>query len=187
MEYSDIRFPHETADSFLLRSLDTNAIIAPAGFDSAANYRAHVSELIDGAANTEELIDMILADDAMRYTQIAAELSKRERPAGHWLRIRQIFGDRQFKTSSDAGGLKIGNAALSLIVPNGRGDGATRVAVFSRNELPHNFLFNMMSYWTRITGDIDIYSDDCGSDICTTIHGAYDVYIYDGLIAFEAV
>lgn len=186
MKYSDIRFPHETSDSFLLRCLDVDAIIAPAGFDSADDYRSHVSGLIASAANTENLIDMILGDDAMRYTQIAAELSKRERPSGHWLRIRQLFGDRQFKTVSDAGGLKIGNAAFSLIVPNGRGDGVTRVAVFSRDELPHNYLFHMMSYWTRITGDIDIYFSDCGSDVCTTIHGAFDVYIYDGLIAFEA-
>lgn len=187
MKHSDVRFPHETSDGYLLRCLNTNATVAPAGFDSADDYRSHVSWLIDSAANTEDLIDMILDDEAMRFTQIAAELSKRERPAGHWLRIRQLFGDRQFKTVSDSGGLKIGNAAFSVLVPNGRGDGVTRVAVFSSNEVPSGHLFDMMSYWTRVSGDIDIYSADCGSDVCTTIHGAYDVYFYDGFIAFEAV
>ena len=123
----------------------------------------------------------------MRYTQIAAELSKRERPDAHWYRIRRLFGDRQFKTISDAGGLKIGNDSFCVIVPNRHGDGVTRVSVFHRGELPHNVLFNMMNYFTMVSGSFNIYACDCLDEVEMTLSGKFHVYNYDGLIAFEEI
>ena len=132
-------------------------------------------------------MDIILDDDKMKFTQVFAELSKRERPSGHWYRIRATFGKRQFKTYSDVGGLKIGNEAFSVIVPNGVGDGTTRVAVFDTDDLPPHYLMYMMNYFTTVVGDFDIYDYDCGNEIAMHISGKYHIYEYEGLIAFEKV
>lgn len=44
----------------------------------------------------------------------------------HWYRIRELFGNRCFKTASDAGSLLVGNEEFQVLIPNGYGDGTTR-------------------------------------------------------------
>ena len=141
-----------------------------------------IMEHLRDAINTEDFIDKILGDPELATTQAYAEVSKKLRPAGHWYKVREMFGDEVIKTSSDAGSVKIGVANMSVLVPNGYGDGITRVAIFDNSE---GFNDSMMSYFTTVKGtDIIIYDYDCGDVAATTISGRYNIYYYSGLVAF---
>ena len=95
-----------------------------------------------------------------------------------------MFGDRAFKTSSDAGSVKIGIANMTILIPNGYGDGTSRVAIF---ENPKDFNNCMMSYFTTVSGEnMVIYNYDCGDTPAATISGRYAIYYYEGLVAFVA-
>lgn len=169
MKKADIIFSHETRDNFLKRCMkDANQEI--------------VNKCARKAKNTEEFIDLYLACDEEIGTQFHAELMKRERPNLVWKTIRGIFGDRQFKTEADAGSVKVGNENFSVLIPNGYGDGFTRVAIFSKEE----FLAECyMNFLTLISGtNISIYSYDCGDEVCKVINGVFAVYAKDGFVAF---
>ena len=134
------------------------------------------------AVDTEDFINKILGDPELATTQAYAEVSKKLRPAGHWYKVREMFGNRAFKTSSDAGSVKIGINNMSILIPNGYGDGITRVAIFDCSKAFNN---SMMSYFTTVKGkDIIIYDYDCGDVAATTISGRYAIYYYSGLVAF---
>ncbi len=146
-------------------------------------YIETVFRLVRKAKDTEGLIDMILDCEELKYSQAYAEISKRKRPAEHWKRIREMFGERQFKTWSEAGGLRVGTDSFSIIIPNGRGDGETRVAIFEKGD---KFNDNMMQFFTKIEGNsIQIYGNDCGIDVVKKLEGSYLVYYYDGFIALK--
>lgn len=110
-----------------------------------------------------------------------SEESKRD-SAWDWYRIREMFGDKCFKTDSDAGGVLVGNEEFNLIVPNGYGDGTTRIAVFHRDD---KFDASLMKYFVGLNGKFNIYSHDCSFDLIEeTLEGEFAVYYYDGLVAF---
>ena len=92
-----------------------------------------------------------------------------------------MLGDKVFKTVSDIGGVKIGNDKFTVIIPNGYGDGDTRIAIVNRGEINDN----MFNFFTFIEGDINIYSYDCGDDVVKTISGKYGVYYWEGFVIFE--
>ena len=134
------------------------------------------------AADTEDFINKILGDPELATTQAYAEVSKKLRPDSHWYRVREMFGDNVIKTSSDAGSVKIGVDNMSILVPNGYGDGISRVAIFDDSKA---FNDSMMSYFTTIKGEnVIIYDYDCGDVAATTISGKYHIYYYSGLVAF---
>lgn len=141
-----------------------------------------IMEHLHNAVDTEDFINKILGDPELATTQAYAEVSKKLRPDSHWYRIREMFGDNVIKTSSDAGSVKIGVNNMSILVPNGYGDGISRVAIFDN---PADFNDCMMSYFTTVRGrDIIIYDYDCGDVAATTISGRYNIYYYSGLVAF---
>lgn len=134
------------------------------------------------AVDTEDFINKILEDPELATTQAYAEVSKKLRPDSHWYRVREMFGDNVIKTSSDAGSVKVGVDNMSILVPNGYGDGISRVAIFDNSEA---FNDGMMSYFTTVKGkDMIIYDYDCGDVAATTISGRYNIYYYSGLVAF---
>lgn len=134
------------------------------------------------AKDSKDFINKILEDSDLDNTQAYAEVSKRLKLSEHWHRVRNMFGVKCFKTISDAGSLKIGKEDLTILVPNGYGDGITRVAIFKPED---RFNDRMMNYFITIEGkDINIYSYDCGDNIAMTISGRYNIYFYEGLIAF---
>jgi hypothetical protein len=134
------------------------------------------------AVDTEDFINKILGDPDLATTQAYAEVSKKLRPDSHWYKVREMFGDNVIKTSSDAGSVKIGVANMSILVPNGYGDGITRISIFDN---PKDFNDCMMSYFTTVKGtNIIIYDYDCGDVAATTISGRYAIYYYSGLVAF---
>lgn len=140
-----------------------------------------ITEHLHNAVDTEDFIDKILGDPELATAQAYAEVSKKLRPDSHWYRVRAMLGD-VIKTSSDAGSVKVGVDNMSVLVPNGYGDGITRVGII---ENAREFNDDMMTFFTTISGkDIIIYDYDCGNVAATTISGRYAIYYYSGLVAF---
>lgn len=110
----------------------------------------------------------------------------------HWYRIRELFGDRCFKTASYVGSLLVGNEEFQVLIPNGHGDGTTRVAVFNKADsdfdVASRVMSDMMDSGPYLYGEFNIYPYDCSDptvdEPCKTLEGRYWTYYYDGLIAF---
>ena len=111
----------------------------------------------------------------------------------HWYRIRSLFGERCFKTVSDVGSVLVGNEMFQVYVPNGYGDGITRVAVFNKDDEDYvaDSLISMMMDDQRgpvLNGNFNIYPYDCCNptvaEPCESLVGRYATYYYDDLVAF---
>lgn len=139
--------------------------------------------ILSSATDTMDFVSRFLDSEEPEIimSQAYAELSKKVCPNGHWTRIRQMLGDKVFKTMSDIGGVKIGNDKFTVIIPNGYGDGDTRIAIVNRGEINDN----MFNFFAFIEGNINIYSYDCGDDVVRTISGKYGVYYWEGFVIFE--
>jgi len=90
-------------------------------------------------------------------------------------------------TLSDAGSVKIGNDNFSVLIPNGYGDGDTKVIIVSNIDCES---FKSFKFFTSIKGNINIYNYDCDSPcleskVIETIKGWYGVYYKDGTVLFE--
>lgn len=179
MKIDEIIFPHDAPDAFLRRCMLND-------FGVYATDQAIVEECAAGASNVEEFIDAYLSHESERGTQFWQELVKRERPGLRWKAIRADFGDRCFKTFSDAGSVRVGDGRFFVLIPNGRGDGETRVAIFDDAEEFHSE--DLMTYFTEISGgEFYIYGNDCGGPSVKRLFGKFEVYYYDGLVAFLQV
>lgn len=73
-------------------------------------------------------------------------------------------------TSSDIGGVKIGNEDFGIIIPNGFGDGETEVII------TNNDAHVPLSFYTSVKGNFNIYNYDCGNTVETTLNGKYMIY-----------
>lgn len=109
----------------------------------------------------------------------------------HWYRIRDLFGDRCFMTYSDVGSLLVGNEDFQVLIPNGMGDGTTRVAVFRKDDDISVRLIELMmdcKHGPTLSGKFNIYSYDCDKpevdEPYKTLEGRYFTYYYDGFVAF---
>ena len=146
-------------------------------------YIKHVYKLVHKAKDMDELVELVLSDEYMKGTDSYAVISKHNK--GHWYRIREMFGDKQFKTYSDAGSVKVGTGDFHFLINNARGDGETRIAIFNEEDA---FNSDMMTFETIIDGHgFFIYSYDCGNTVAETLYGKYAVYSYDGFVAFVKI
>ena len=127
------------------------------------------------AQTVEGFKTLVFGDERLFNHQAYAELSKET--SGHTRRILDRL-DNIIMTDSEAGGLKIGNNAFSIVIPNGKGDGTTKVSIVEK------FNRNMLEYFTTVEGDINIYSHDCGDEVVRTIDGIYSIYYHNGIIIF---
>lgn len=172
MNKEELRFDIEKAKATFIRECIFNNWVK--GYNE-------IMEHLRNAVDTEDFIDKILGDPELATTQAYAEVSKKLRPDSHWYRVRAMLGN-VIKTSSDAGSVKIGVNNMSVLVPNGYGDGITRVGII---ENAREFNDDMMTYFTTIQGkNMIIYDYDCGDVAATTISGRYEIYYYSGLVAF---
>lgn len=145
------------------------------------SFDEEVRKLVSYSPDEESFIEYFLGDDFFKGSDEWYILMQKKRPKQVWYAIRAEFGDSCFKTSSDAGGVKIGNDAFHLIVPNGYGDGETRCAIVNKEAFGCR---RLMQYFTQVSGDFNVYSYDCGDDIAKTLNGNYHIYFYEGLVAF---
>lgn len=177
MKLNELVFPHDTKDRFLRRVTEDYVI------KTGIHYSELVKNLLDNSSFVDEFINEVITASELKTTQLYAELIMHERPELRWKSIREMFGDKCFKTVSDVGGVKVGTDTFSVVVPNGgRGDGTTRVAVFEdQTDFNHNLMnFSCIS----LHGDSVIYYYDCGNTPAKKLSGNYLVYYYDGLVAF---
>lgn len=81
-----------------------------------------------------------------------------------------------------------------MLIPNGYGDGITRVAVFNKGTSDYGVASRIMSDMMDshrgpcLQGKFNIYPYDCNDptvdEPCRTLKGRYFTYYYDRLIAF---
>jgi hypothetical protein len=148
-----------------------------------SGYAARFEALWKAAADLEAFKKAVLADDVLKLSQGYAELSKD--CEGHWHRVREMFGERTFRTVSDAGSVRVFmENGFAILIGNGYGDGYTRVAVFEGDDAK-NFNDNMMRYTgTDVVGSCSISASDCEDITTKFLDGSYRVYAYEGLVAF---
>lgn len=94
------------------------------------------SNLYESCSNYDEFEKRVLNEECclnVIYSYISLYGKDRR---NHWYRIRELFGDHCFKTASDVGSLLVGNEEFQALIPNGYGDGITRVAIFNKGGLP---------------------------------------------------
>lgn len=183
MKIKDIRFPHDTPSAYLHRLVTQHPV---PGIAMEEKTYSTIRKLIRKAADTEELIDLIVSCDDLRGTSERAYVMKYERPSMIWREIRGIMGDRCLKTVSDAGAVRVGSETFSVLIRNCRGDGATRVAVFDEEPQELSGLMGaVMLFQTSIEGDFNIYDYDCtGGNPIMHLAGRYAAYSYDGIVIF---
>lgn len=130
------------------------------------------------AAPSKEAFIKSLQDDAdLKFGLACGVLSRMD-----FYFIREMIGDRQIKTTSDAGGVRVQHDGFSVLIPNGHGDGVSRVAVFGRDE-PFNA--EALHYFTHIEGPFDVCAYDCSeNDIALHLDGAYNVYFGASFVVF---
>lgn len=172
MKLNELVFPNDSKDHFLRRVTEHYVIKSEL-----------VKKLLENSSFVDEFVNEVITSSELKSTQLYAELIKHERPELRWKSIREMFGNKCFKTVSDVGGVKVGTDTFSVVVPNGgRGDGMTRVAVF---EDKSGFNHNLMNFsCISLHGNSVIYSYDCGNTPVKRLDGEYLVYHYDGLVAF---
>lgn len=174
MKIKDVKFK-ETNDHYIRR-----CVFDDVEWDEV--YKRKLYAIIHKSSTEEEVVERYLTCEAFQNRQAYAVLAKEYKPSEMWMMLRKNLGDRVFKTTSDAGSVKVGSDAFSVLLPNGRGDGVTRCAIVDCGSWCSNFL----TFFTSIQGDaINIYSYDCGSSVAKTIKGRYGVYYGDGFVVFE--
>lgn len=135
-----------------------------------------VGRLWDEAETREDFIKALQADDDLKFGQACGILSK-----GDFYFIRGLIGDRQFKTVSDAGSVRIQNGGFHVLIPNGHGDGYSRVAVIENRD---EWNEEVLNYWSMVEGDFAICSGDCTDLVAKYMSGRYHVYYGDSFVVF---
>ena len=85
------------------------------------------SKLYESCRNYDEFEKRVLNKECCLNDIYSAISMYGKDRINHWYRIRELFGDRCFKTASDVGSLLVGNEEFQVLIPNGYGDGTTRV------------------------------------------------------------
>lgn len=97
------------------------------------------SKLYECCRNYDEFEERVLNKECCLNDIYSAISMYGKDRRNHWYRIRELFGDRCFKTASDVGSLLVGNEEFQVLIPNGYGDGTTRVAVFNKADSDGNY------------------------------------------------
>lgn len=170
-------------ERYMKENFNPMAWLAIVSLRQSNGYKTIVDKFIRKANNCIEFLNMFLMSEQLSVTSGYAYISKvceNVTDGSHWLRIRAMLGDRVFKTTSNVGGVKIGNEKFSVVIRNGRGDGVTRVAVVDYDE----FNTNMMTFETSCEGEFNIYAEDIGRGVAKRINGEFFIYVHDGIVVF---
>lgn len=126
----------------------------------------------------------ILHDESMENTRLYAKVSLKCDDMNHWYRVRGMASKGVlYKTISDAGSVKVKIGNTSILIPNGHGDGITRVVEFSDTNNFNEFMFPRWSLLT-LKGKFSICDYDCGSNEILELDGKYRVWVYEGIVFF---
>ena len=142
---------------------------------------ARVRELWDKADNKSSFIRALQADPELRFSQACGILSR-----NNYYFIRSMIGDHMVaKTKSDAGSVRVFHDGFYVYLPNGEGDGDSRVCLFRKGEhdLFNSHLFN---YQGMLSGSFDVDDYDCNDVPHSVLHleGSYHVYFGSTFVVF---
>lgn len=136
------------------------------------------------ATDLQSYYRLILNDESMENTQLYAKVSFKCDDMNHWYRVRGMASKGVvYKTISDAGSVKVKIGNTSILIPNGHGDGITRVVDFSDINNFNDHMFTRGSLVT-LEGKFSICDYDCGSDEIVELDGKYSVWVYEGIVFF---
>lgn len=91
------------------------------------------------------------------------------------------LADLYFETSSDIGGVAVGNEQFCMNLNNGYGDGTTKVFVFNTNRIPSG-IKDFLVFNDCLGGKFNIYEEDISvyckekSKVLCTLKGYYGAY-----------
>lgn len=147
-----------------------------------------IRRIIRKSEDTKDFVKRFLADT--RFAKTEAYQAVVSCYGDTWRYIRGVFGENCKHIFSRTGlgigpeGIKVGNEGFQIIIPNAAigGDGFTRYAVFEGGFYLNNKW--IMKYLTCIHGKINIYKGVSETEAVETLDGTYQIYYYDGFIAF---
>lgn len=137
------------------------------------------------AKDFETFLLAIRNDESLWYTSQAYGLMHKRL---HWrtMPINPACVERTLYTIADGGSVRIGDLAgtCAMYIPNGYGDGETRVCVTGVN----GFNKAAFDYIGSISGCFQIYGTDhapFGPTDAVDLDGSYGVYSANGIVVFE--
>lgn len=153
--------------------------------DSVRGLDPAVAGLWSKSASMDTFLDAVHhCDDLMYGSQLYAELG---RQFGWEVPVSPQADE--YRLPSDAGGVLVGDVAgtSAVLLPNGYGDGETRVVVAGERGLVNT---GMMEDAGMVSGDTQVYGYDCAdlapaTDESLVLHGRYHVYCHGGTVVFE--
>lgn len=172
-----------------------NEFVLGCFIENSRGFNKEINEMVEKAKDMEELHKLMVESgkassgreyEDIRFEQAFEMTSKMLRR--EFYDIRGALGEKQFKTISDSGSVRVGNEGFVTHFHNGRGDGDSRVAVVNNREF---YGVNLLTFQGSIQGDnINIYSYDSGlinnNDIAGKMDsGRYGVYTGKGFVVFE--
>lgn len=94
-----------------------------------------------------------------------------------------LTNGKRYDTISDAGAIKVGNDAFTVLIPTGAGDGESAFCVCNEDE----FDISTATYFTLLSGQFNIYDYDCGNTVAETVEGKFQIYYVDGIVFFVKI
>lgn len=176
---------------FIYFGMDRTSFYKSAIFDKFRKAEYAIAERILGeATDTSDFIDRYIAEEELGDFYARYRLAKEFRPDA----FKKFMDDYTrnypvFYASSDAGGVVIGNDDFFVLVPNGEGDGDTRV-ILADGDMPDG-LSHALNYFTQVHGKFNIYRYDCGDssddNVLVTVVGKIKIYFYEGTVIFNHI
>lgn len=161
-----------------------NSFLKRCVFDEYDKDYLKVTAMLKTSDDTKDFVLKYLDCKAFENKQGYIELLKLYLPGFYQTRFLKMFDNADtFEVISDAGSVKIGNEAFTILIPNHYGDGSTTVGIFNNSD---DFDDRFMSYVTSVSGKFFIFSYDCGNNAETkaALDGEYSIFSESGFVAF---
>lgn len=152
------------------------------------SWKPYVDNILNDVKNYDEFEKAVLNTEELKNTQLYAEVSKESKDGQHRKRLLDILRESktdEYITHSDCGGVLIGNENFNIVIPNGYGDGETRLFILDENNEIQ--LHNMAKFFTSFNADdIKVYAEDTSRKReIINLNGRYGAYFHDGIVIFE--
>lgn len=152
------------------------------------SWKPYVDDILSSVRNYDEFEKAVLNTEELKNTQLYAEVSKESKDGQHKRRLLNILEEsdaKEYTTYSDCGGVLIGNDNFNIVIPNGYGDGETKLFILDDNNKIQ--LYNMAKFFTSFNADdTKVYAEDTSRKReVINLKGRYGAYFNDGIVIFE--
>lgn len=179
IEGNKIKFTQEAEEYFADHYQNQDEVSFLIGV--ATNWMLYDADVEYVEGNFEQsLLNLIKANPFSQLTEVFADTFGLDKTA---IIVENSNNDeiKVLETVSDAGSVRVGNEAFDFLIPNGYGDGVTKVIIMNvdKTNIP-------MRFFTKIDGYFNIYTCDTyeSEDVCFKLNGQYMVYSEDGTVIF---